>query len=284
MNSDDAVTALSALAYGARMDIFRLLIHAGAEGLPAGRIAEGCGLSASTLSFHLNQLKAAGLVTNRRSGRSLIYTANAGLVDTLIAHLETTLRLPAGVGDGDAPAQDTAETTNVLFVGAGNSGRSIMAEAVLNHLGRGRFRAYSAGVRHTGKVSGMALDVLRRSGFAAADARSKPLDVFTLPDPLAMMHMVITVSEDATALNAAALPGQPVIAHWPTADPLGVVGTEVEIAAVYDSVLASLVDRVSTVTSLPLRSLDPVSLQRRLTAIGRHARDDSMPAAARGVA
>ncbi|EKV32930.1 transcriptional regulator, ArsR family [Caenispirillum salinarum AK4] len=281
MNSDDAVLALSALAYGARMDIFRLLIRAGTDGLPAGRIAEGCGLSASTLSFHLNQLKAAGLVTNRRAGRSLIYSANSELVDALIAYLGDTLR-PAASASEDTATPDE-DVINVLFVGAGNSGRSIMAESVLNHLGRGRFRAFSAGVRHTGKVSGMALDILRRAGFPADAARSKPLEMFTAPDAAAVLNIVITVSEDAGGLNTGALPGQPVHGHWPTADPLGVVGTEVEIAAVYDSVLASLVDRISTLTALPLRSLDPVTLQRRLAAIGRHAGDD-VSSPARGVA
>lgn len=284
MNSEDAVSALSALAYGARMDIFRLLIQAGADGLPAGRIAEICGLSASTLSFHLNQLKAAGLVANRRSGRSLIYSANTDLVNDLIAYLSRTLKTDSQ--SEVASIAGTTDTFNVLFVGVGNSGRSIMAEAVLNHLGRGRLRAFSAGIRHTGKVSGMALDVLRHAGFPTAAARSKPLDVFTRPDPAAVMHMVVTVSDEARGINVAALPGQPVLAHWPTADPQGVVGTEVEIAAVYDSVLASLVDRIATLATLPTPHLrDPAALEQRLYAIGRHAGDEAeQPARARGVA
>lgn len=193
----------------------------------------------------------------------------------LIDHLGSNL-LPHSMADTPpGSATISGDITNVLFVGTANSGRSIIAEAVLNHLGRGRFRAYSAGVRHTGKVSGMALDVLNRAGFDATSARSKPLDLFTLPNPMAVMHMVITVSEDSSGLNTGALPGHPVQGHWPTADPLDVVGTEPEIAAVYESVLATLVDRVFTLISQPLKSLDPVSLQRQLNAIGRDGRRDA---------
>lgn len=276
MNSDDAVLALSALAYRARLEILRLLIRAGSTGLSAGRIAECCGLSASTLSFHLNQLRTAGLVSNRRDGRSLIYRANPPLIDTLIGHLSETLSPPA-----ETAPQDSG-IINVLFVGTGNSGRSIMAETVLAQMGRGRFQAYSAGVRHTGRVSGLAFDVLARAGYPAAGMRSKPLEMFTQPDAVASMHVVITVSEEAVPLNMASLPGAPVHAHWPTPDPQGVVGTEVEIVAVYESVLASLLDRVSALAAQSLRDFDPLSLKHRLDAIGRHARLEEE--AARGVA
>ena len=108
MEQTDAVAALAALAQGSRLDVFRLLVRAGAEGMPAGRIGERLGLPAATLSFHLNQLRQAGLVTFRREGRSLIYKAAYGAMNGLVAYLtENCCRgEPAGCGvvPGGIPA------------------------------------------------------------------------------------------------------------------------------------------------------------------------------------
>lgn len=282
MNTDDAVQALSALAYGARMEIYRLLVSAGEDGMPAGRIAEACGLSASTLSFHLNQLKGAGLVTNRRVGRSLIYSANKGLVDSLIAYLGDTQDsdtglLPAAAATGWPPAPDGAQRGtgtmsdtiyNVLFLGDGNTGRSIMAEAILNREGRGRFRGFSAGVEPRGEVSGVAMALLQRMNYPTSALRSKPLQALA-DDRAPVMHFVFTMSDAATAADISMLPGQPLRADWAVPDPTAVVGTEAEIGIAYNEAFRMLYNRITILASLPIRALDRLSLQRRLDAIGR---------------
>lgn len=292
MNSDDAVQALSALAYGARMEIFRILVAAGGDGMPAGRIAEACGLSASTLSFHLNQLKGAGLVTNRRVGRSLIYSANGALVDTLIAYLGETLAHAGTPGapaapslPGSGPAMGTGLMSdtiyNVLFVGDANSGRSVMAEAILNREGLGRFRGFSAGVRPRGEVSGVASALLQRMNYPTSALRSKPLDEFRRPEA-PPMHFVFTVSDGAEATDLRGMPAHPMRAHWGVPDPLTAVGTEAEIGVVYHDVFRMLHNRITVFTALPIRSLDRLSLQRRLDAIGstvQHAEQSAVGAA-----
>ena len=226
MKSHDAVQALSALAYGARMDIFRILVEAGEDGMPAGHIAEHCGMSASTLSFHLNQLKAAGLVSHRRLGRSLIYGANRALMDTLIGYLGETFHSgPPGVAnqttaDAHAGTGSMSDAVyNVLFIGAANSGRSIMAEAILNREGRGRFRGFSAGVVPSGEVSGVAQTLLHRMNYPTSALRSKPLAEFT-SDGAPLMHFAFMVTDFADAAALPDLPAQPLQASWSVPDPL----------------------------------------------------------------
>lgn len=274
MNSDDAVQALSALAYGARMDIFRFLVAAGEDGVPAGRIAEHCGMSASTLSFHLNQLKAAGLVANRRLGRSLIYSANTALMDTLIEYLGDTFQggpatdAPAAGADADAGTGSMSDAIyNVLFLGTRNCGRSAMAEAILNREGLGRFRGFSAGIAPGGEISGVARTLLERMNYPTSALRSKPVEEFLTPGA-PLMHFVFTVSEEAAAA-VPALPGQPLGAEWSVPDPLTFVGTEAEIGAFYHDVFRMLHNRITIFAALPFRSLDRLSLQRRLDDIGR---------------
>lgn len=275
MKSHDAVQALSALAYGARMDIFRILVEAGEDGMPAGHIAEQCGMSASTLSFHLNQLKAAGLVSHRRLGRSLIYSANRALMDTLIGYLGETFHSgPAGVANQTTPDAHAGTGSmsdavyNVLFIGAANSGRSIMAEAILNREGRGRFRGFSAGVGPSGEVSGVAQSLLHRMNYPTSALRSKPLAEFCT-DGAPLMHFAFTVADLPEIAALSALPGQPLRADWSVPDPLTFVGTEAEIGAFYHDVFRMLHNRITVFTALPFRSLDRLSLQRRLDAIGR---------------
>lgn len=270
MNSDDAVQAMAALAYGARLDIFRLLVQAGGDGLAAGVIADQCGMSASTLSFHLNQLKAAGLVTNRRVGRSLIYTANQDLVDRLIHFLGETFR-PAGSGGG-AAAAPAAGITRVLFLGLRNSARSLMAEAILAREGDGRFHALSAGIDPDGAgASAVALGLLHRRHCPTQGLRPKGLtELLAAGLPPVQVAVILCDRIDRVALPP--LPGNPVLVNWPLPDPLAVVGTEADIAARYDALFRLLHDRIAALVELPLPAAgDREALARHLAAVSRRA-------------
>lgn len=273
MNSDDAVLALSALAYGARMDVFRVLVAAGEDGMPAGRIAEHCGLSASTLSFHLNQLKAAGLVSNRRLGRSLIYSANAAHMRSLIAYLGETLD-DAGKAAPASPFGPAAGVTGarytVLFVGTSNAARSIMAEAILNRDAARRWRAFSAGLAPADEASGLALRVLARLGHAVEGLHPKPLQTFAGQDAPAV-DLVVTLSEEAAALPLVDLPGRPPRSDWPLPAPLAVVGTEAELATFHSGLHDLLHRRIAALAALPVHALDRMTLQRRLDEIARES-------------
>lgn len=161
---------------------------------------------------------------------------------------------------------------NVLFLCTGNSARSIMAEALLNHLGRGRFHAFSAGSHPTGRVHPLALATLERSHVAIADARSKSWDEFATPDA-PPLHFVFTVCDRAAQEMCPIWPGQPMTAHWGVADPVAVEGTDDEKARAFALAFRELSARIGLFTSLRLEALDELALKRELDAIGRRTAD-----------
>lgn len=156
---------------------------------------------------------------------------------------------------------------NVLFLCTGNSARSIIAEAILNHEGSGRFRAYSAGSMPTGVVNPYAISLLRKLGFATGDLRSKSWDEFAT-DSAPGMDFIFTVCDNAAGEVCPVWPGQPMIAHWGVPDPAVVVGSETESSAAFAEAYRLLSNRISTFVNLPLRSLDRLTLKTRLEEIG----------------
>ncbi|QJD30529.1 arsenate reductase ArsC [Methylococcus geothermalis] len=159
-------------------------------------------------------------------------------------------------------------TYNVLFLCTGNSARSIMAEALLNHLGRGRFRAYSAGSHPTGHVNPLALERLEKEGIPAEGARSKSWDEFASPGA-PPLDFVITVCDDAAGEVCPAWPGQPLTAHWGLADPAAVEGSEGERRLAFAQAFALLARRIALFTALNPLSLERLALERKLREIGR---------------
>lgn len=157
---------------------------------------------------------------------------------------------------------------NVLFLCTGNSARSIMAEALLNHLGRGRFRAFSAGSHPTGRVHRTALATLEKNHLPTADARSKSWDEFATPEA-PPLHFVFTVCDRAAQEMCPIWPGQPMTAHWGVADPAAVEGTDQEIERAFNLAFRELSARIGIFTSLRLDALDDLALKRELDAIGR---------------
>jgi arsenate reductase len=149
----------------------------------------------------------------------------------------------------------------VLFLCTGNSARSILAEAIMNHVGQGRFRAFSAGSFPKGTVHPYALDLLASLQIPAADARSKSWDEFATPTAPAM-NFVITVCDQAAGEVCPIWPGNPVTAHWGMPDPAAVDGSELDRRAAFRSAFAALERRIKIFTNLRGEALDRMARQR----------------------
>lgn len=161
---------------------------------------------------------------------------------------------------------------NVLFLCTGNSARSILAEAILNRVGSGRFRAFSAGSRPKGAVHPYALDLLARLNHDTDFARSKDWAEFAAPGA-PEMDFVFTVCDNAANEACPVWPGQPMTAHWGIPDPAAAEGTEAEKRLAFADAYRMLDNRISIFVNLPLASLDRLTLQRRLEEIGEGARN-----------
>jgi arsenate reductase (thioredoxin) len=157
---------------------------------------------------------------------------------------------------------------NVLFLCTGNSARSIMAEAILNREGGGNFCAFSAGSRPKGQVHPCTLDLLRRMNFDVSNLRSKSWREFS-GSGAKPLDFVFTVCDNAAGEACPFWPGQPMTAHWGVPDPAAATGNEAEIRLAFADTFRLLSNRISVFVSLPLRSLDRLSLQRQLDSIGR---------------
>jgi protein-tyrosine-phosphatase len=157
---------------------------------------------------------------------------------------------------------------NVLFLCTGNSARSILAECILNREGKGRFRAFSAGSHPKGQVHPFATDLLKKMNHPTAGLRSKSWDEFAAPDA-PKLDFVFTVCDTAANEVCPIWPGQPMTAHWGIPDPAAAEGTDAERHLAFADACRMLNNRISVFTSLPLRSLDRLTLQKRLDEIGR---------------
>jgi len=157
---------------------------------------------------------------------------------------------------------------NVLFLCTGNSARSIMAEALLNFWGKGRFHAFSAGSFPKGEVHPLAIATLQRSRLPTDRLRSKSWNEFASADA-PPMHFVFTVCDNAAAEVCPVWPGQPMTAHWGIEDPAAVTGNDEERARAFTKAFRELDARIKIFTSLRLEMLDRMALQKRLDEIGR---------------
>ena len=156
---------------------------------------------------------------------------------------------------------------NVLFLCTGNSARSIIGEAILNKIGAGKFRAYSAGSQPKGRVNPHTIQLLQSLGYDTSVLRSKSWDEFAGADG-PEFNFVFTVCDGAAAEACPVWPGQPMTAHWGIPDPAEASGTPAEIALAFKQAYRLLNQRIGIFTSLPLRSLDQLSLRNRLREIG----------------
>ena len=170
----------------------------------------------------------------------------------------------------------TDAPVSVLFLCTGNSARSIIAEAIMNREGRDRFRAYSAGSHPRGQVNPEAIRLLESLHYQTGAFRSKSWDEFEGPDA-PRLDFVVTVCDDAAAEVCPIWPGQPMTAHWGMPDPAAAQGSPSEVALAFADAYRMLNNRITLFMSLPLASLDRLSLQRRLEAIGER-REAPFPA------
>jgi arsenate reductase (thioredoxin) len=157
---------------------------------------------------------------------------------------------------------------NVLFLCTGNSARSILAESLLNHLGKGRFRAFSAGSHPAGQVNPFALELLQKNHFAVADLRSKAWDEFARPDA-PQLDFVITVCDKAAGEVCPVWPGQPMTAHWGIPDPVAVEGSDEVKRHAFVDAMNQMQRRICMFVSLPFDKLDRMKLQHAVREIGK---------------
>ncbi|MHA1165797.1 MAG: arsenate reductase ArsC [Alphaproteobacteria bacterium] len=158
--------------------------------------------------------------------------------------------------------------TNVLFLCTGNSARSILAEAILGSVGKGRFNAWSAGSNPAGKVHPYALDLLESHGFMTTDLRSKSWDEFAGADA-PEMDFVFTVCGNAAGEVCPIWSGHPMGAHWGLSDPAAAQGSEADKRAAFENAYRQLENRISMFVHLPLERLEGPELQKKLTRIGQ---------------
>ena len=168
---------------------------------------------------------------------------------------------------------------NVLFLCTGNSARSIIAEAILNKLGHGRFHAYSAGSQPKGEVNPNTLALLRGLDYDTSAFRSKSWNEFTRPGA-PQFDFVFTVCDNAAGESCPLWPGQPMTAHWGVPDPAAATGKEAEIRFAFADTMRMLTNRINIFVSLPLRSLDQLTLQKQLESIGKTKDAGGKPASA----
>ncbi|MFZ2018552.1 MAG: arsenate reductase ArsC [Methyloceanibacter sp.] len=172
---------------------------------------------------------------------------------------------------------DRPDPLNVLFLCTGNSARSIMAESILNRLGAGKFRAFSAGSHPTGQVNPFTINLLRKSNYDVSHLRSKSWDEFAKPDA-PKLDFVFTVCDDAANEVCPIWPGQPMTAHWGLPDPAKAEGSEAERTLAFADTMRMLTQRIGIFVSLPLEKLSKLALQKELDAIGKTKAEAKQPA------
>lgn len=274
MDSDEAAAGFTALGQGTRLELMRSLLAAGPSGLPAGEAAARLGVPASTLSFHLKALEMAGLVAATRQGRSLIYAPQLARLRALLAFLAQACcgGQPDRCGDLarllDAITLENAEMErpvfNVLFLCTHNSARSIMAEAILDRIGRPRFEGWSAGShpRPDGPLPEV-LTLLKTLGHDVSGLRSKSWNELTGPDA-PRMDFVITLCDTIQGQTCPDFGDTTVTGAWPLPDPSKFSGSTAERATLLNEVYAGLRRRLEAFISLPVVSLDRMALKARV--------------------
>ncbi len=270
---------LAALAHPTRLETFRLLTRYLPYGLAAGDISRLIAIAHNTLSTHLAILEQSGLVRSRREGRSVIFVAVPQRALLISKFLVEDCR-PSGELDFDSldrgptipfPAKREVSVPeriyNVLILCTGNSARSILAEAILDREGAGRFRAYSAGSRPKGSPNPLAISLLSELGYDVSGFRSKSWEEFAGVDA-PKMDFIVTVCDSAAGEACPFWPGHPLVVHWGIPDPASVSGTEAEKRAAFLEAYRRLSSRITTFVNLDVEKFDLATLKRKLVEIG----------------
>lgn len=276
MESYDAAQIFTALSQETRIEVLRLLISVGPNGMPSGEIAERVGIPASTCSFHLSALERAGLTQATRQSRQIIYAARIAALRALIAFLSETCcgGRPELCGDLaqliPAPHPERPAMTpsfNVLFLCTQNSGRSIMAEAILQKIGGDRFNVFSAGSAPAHAPMPEVLEKLAVLGHDTSKLRSKSWNEFTGPSA-PPMDFVIALCDTLEGQVCPDFGEKAITGAWPLPDPAKFSGNAAERSTMFNELYASLTRRIGIFTSLPFSSLDRIAARARLDEIG----------------
>lgn len=279
MESKEAATKFNALGQQTRLDVMRLLASRGASGMAAGELATALDQAPSKLSFHLSALEQAGLVQSTRQGRFLIYAVRFAGLRALFSYLTETCcnGRPELCGDfarlfPDEVDEVSAMTPafNVLFICTRNSARSIMAEAILEKIGRGKFHAYSAGSMPADAPMPQVLERLRVMGHDVSRLRSKSWDEFTGPDA-PRMDFLLTLCDPEDGEVCPDLGARPITAVWPFPDPAKFQGSDVERTTLLNELYGMIRRRLEGFTNLPFDTLDRFALKARLDQLGSSA-------------
>ncbi|HTR86988.1 MAG TPA: metalloregulator ArsR/SmtB family transcription factor [Reyranella sp.] len=277
MNDVIALDRLASLAQPTRLATLRRLLSAYPGSLPAGDLARACEAPHNTMSTHLGVLMRAGLVQVEREGRTMNYRADLGAFRGLVGFLleDCCGGRPELCGDIAKllPREETARedvvspSFNVLFLCTHNSARSIMAEAILRNVGKGRFNAYSAGSDPARQPMPEVIERLKRLGHDVSALRSKSWDEFTGPNA-PRMDFVIALCDTPQGQVCPDLGEQFVTAAWPLPDPAAFAGSPTERVTLLNELYGMARRRIEIFTSLPFASLDRMALKKRLDEIG----------------
>lgn len=280
MESKDAATRFSALAQATRLDLMRLLASKGASGMAAGELAAALGQPPSTLSFHLAALEQAELVQSTRRGRHVIYAVRFHGLRSLLGFLTETCcgGRPELCGDlarllPDPPPEDETMTAafNVLFLCTRNSARSLMAQSILEKVGKGKFNAYSAGSDPARSPMPEVIEKLQALGHDVSGLHCKSWDTFVGHDA-PQMDFVIALCDTLQGQDCPDVGPNPITASWPLPDPAKFKGTPAERATMINELYGMIRRRLEIFINLPHASLDRLALKKRLDELGDSAR------------
>lgn len=280
MESSLAAIGFAALAQETRLDLMRLLAARGPSGMAAGEIAHALSQPPSTLSFHLAALEQAHLIQSTRRGRHVIYAVRFFGLRSLFSFLTETCcgGRPELCGDLDRLLPDDlpeekpmTAAFNVLFLCTHNSARSLMAQAILEKVGREKFNAYSAGSHPARAPMAAVIAKLQTLGHETSGLHCKSWDEFTGPNA-PQMDFVITLCDTVHGQDCPDVGANPITASWPLPDPAKFKGTPAEQATMINELYGMIRRRLEIFVNLPHASLDRMSLKKRLDELGDSAR------------
>jgi arsenate reductase len=283
MDFTETAGTFSALGQPTRVQLLRQL--AGSPGLAVADLRAKVAVPASTLSFHLAALEQAGLVRGTRRGRQIIYALrNAGLRNLVAFVAETCSAGRSDLGndlarllpdsEAERPAPAVTPAFNVLFLCTHNSARSLMAEALMERIGAGRFRAYSAGSEPAAAPLPDVIERLQAFGHNVVRLRCKSWHEFTGPDA-PRMDFVIALCDTPQGQKCPEFGDKALTGAWPLPDPVKFTGSPVERAVLLNELYGALRRRLEIFCSLPFASLDRLAIKTRLDEIGDATRPPS---------
>lgn len=261
----EQITRLTTLGHPGRMGAYRLLVRRYPDYVASGDLAKALGFKLNTMSVYLGALHRAGLIEQKRDGRSLLYRFDQEGADSLVGYLfdDCCRGRPSRCTPSQAKVGRPVARPRVLFLCTGNSARSIFAEVLLRDIAKGRFEVFSAGTHPAVALNPTALQMLRDKGHQVSGLQ--PKHVSSLED--ISFDFVFTVCDQAANESCATWSGLPISAHWGLPDPVKATGTDAEKNLAYQRTYGELHRRLTQFSNLDINALDRMSLQSQLDDI-----------------